>query len=182
MIDVELSELTQHLVVVLHELVRGLEAKQLSPQDPVAAAPHPLCDIAHPDPLQIPEREICYRVRRQLFQSGGRAQTPLIDCHTPSCSNRLMIDIRDEGPADRRAVYQVVSSAFGQSAEADLVAALQQAGDSIISLVAEEEGRIVGHVVLSRMEAPFPALALAPVSVVPTRQRSGIGSALIQRQ
>lgn len=33
----------------------------LSPQDPVAAARHPLCDIAHPGPLQIPERELCYR-------------------------------------------------------------------------------------------------------------------------
>jgi len=33
----------------------------LSPQDPVAAARHPLCDIAHPDPSQILDRELCYR-------------------------------------------------------------------------------------------------------------------------
>jgi lysophospholipase L1-like esterase len=32
----------------------------LSPQDPVAAARHPLCDIAHPDPLDL-GRELCYR-------------------------------------------------------------------------------------------------------------------------
>jgi putative acetyltransferase len=47
--------------------------------------------------------------------------------------------------------------------------------------VADEAGEIVGHVLLSKMDAPFKALALAPVSVVPARQRSGIGSALIQR-
>lgn len=91
-----------------------------------------------------------------------------------------MIDIRDEDPRDRQAVYKVVSSAFGQSAEAELVEALRDAGDSVISLVADEDGQIVGHVLLSRMDAPFPALALAPVSVLPTRQRSGIGSSLVE--
>jgi putative acetyltransferase len=91
-----------------------------------------------------------------------------------------MVDIRKESPQDRNAVYQVISSAFGQPAEAELVQALQAAGDSVLSLVAEEDGQILGHVLLSRMDAPFPALALAPVSVVPTRQRSGIGSALIE--
>ena len=91
-----------------------------------------------------------------------------------------MIDIRDEDPRDWKAVYKVVSSAFGQSAEAELVEALRKAGESVISLVADEDGEIVGHVLLSRMDAPFPALALAPVSVLPTRQRSGVGSALVE--
>jgi putative acetyltransferase len=92
-----------------------------------------------------------------------------------------MIDFRDEIPSDREAVYQVVSSAFGQLAEAELVEKLREAGDSVISLVADDGGQIIGHVLLSRMDAPFPALALAPVSVIPTRQRSGIGSALVER-
>jgi putative acetyltransferase len=92
-----------------------------------------------------------------------------------------MIDIRDESSGDRKAVYQVVSSAFGQLAEAKLVEELRAAGDSVVSLVADEGGQIVGHVLLSKMDAPFPALALAPVSVTPARQRSGIGSALVQR-
>lgn len=91
-----------------------------------------------------------------------------------------MIDIREESPRDWKAVYQVVSSSFGQLAEAELVNALRDAGDSVVSLVADEDGQIVGHVLLSRMEAPFPALALAPVSVIPARQRSGIGSALVK--
>jgi putative acetyltransferase len=92
-----------------------------------------------------------------------------------------MIHVRDESPRDWKAVYQVVSSAFGQLAEAELVEKLREGGDSAVSLVAEEDGQIVGHVLLSRMDAPFPALALAPVSVIPTRQRSGIGSALVKR-
>src|SRR5215471_6797259 len=92
-----------------------------------------------------------------------------------------MIDIRDDSPGDWKAVYQVVSSAFGQSFEAELVRELRDAGDSIVSLVADDDGQITGHVLLSKMDAPFPALALAPVSVIPTRQRSGIGSALIKR-
>jgi putative acetyltransferase len=91
-----------------------------------------------------------------------------------------MIDIRDESPRDWKAVYEVISAAFSQSAEAELVEKLRAAGDSVVSLVAEENGQIVGHVLLSRMDAPFPALALAPVSVTPTKQRSGIGSILIK--
>lgn len=67
-----------------------------------------------------------------------------------------------------------------QVPEAELVEELRRAGDSAISLVAEEDGEIVGHVLLSKMEAPFRALALAPVSVGPGRQRCGIGSALIR--
>jgi putative acetyltransferase len=92
-----------------------------------------------------------------------------------------MIDVRDERPRDWTAIYGVVSSAFDRSAEAELVTELREAGDSVVSLVADEDGQIVGHVLLSKMDASFPALALAPVSVIPTRQRRGIGSALVRR-
>jgi putative acetyltransferase len=99
----------------------------------------------------------------------------------PHCAQiEEMIEVRDECPLDWEAVYEAVSSAFGQLAEAELVKALREAGDSVLSLVAEEDGQIVGHILLSRMEAPFPALALAPVSVIPARQRSDIGSALVK--
>ncbi|MFZ0272252.1 MAG: N-acetyltransferase [Acidobacteriaceae bacterium] len=92
-----------------------------------------------------------------------------------------MIDVRDESPHDRKAIFHVVSCAFGQLAEAQLIEELRDGGDIVLSLVAEEDGQVVGHVLLSRLEAPFPALALAPVSVLPARQRSGIGSALIEQ-
>jgi putative acetyltransferase len=90
------------------------------------------------------------------------------------------IDVRDEEPRDWKDVYHVVWSAFGRLAEAKLVEELREDGDTVISLVADETGQTVGHVLLSKMEASFPALALAPVSVIPTRQRRGIGSALVK--
>jgi putative acetyltransferase len=92
-----------------------------------------------------------------------------------------MIEFREESPKDKQAISHVVVTAFNQSAEAQLIEQLREAGDIVISMVAEENGQVVGHVLLSRMNAPFPSLALAPVSVIPKRQRSGIGSALIER-
>lgn len=88
--------------------------------------------------------------------------------------------IREEKIGDADAVYAVVSGAFGQLAEAQLVRDLHAAGDAVIALVAEDEGCIVGHVILSRMTAPFPALALAPVSVAPAKQGTAVGSALVR--
>ncbi len=52
-------------------------------------------------------------------------------------------------------------------------------GDNVFSLVACEDDTILGHVMFSRMKAPFKALGLAPVSVMPERQRTGIGADLI---
>lgn len=104
----------------------------------------------------------------------------LFASRTAPWSNRVVLHIRDESPRDWKAVYDVVSSAFGRLAEAELVEKLRETSDTIVSLVADQDGQIVGHVLLSKMAAPFPALALAPVSVIPARQRSGIGSALIE--
>jgi putative acetyltransferase len=88
--------------------------------------------------------------------------------------------VREERLEDITVIREIVTAAFGGEGEAALVDALRDAGDTMISLVAEEHGRVVGHVALSRMVAPFAALALAPVSVLPERQREGIGSALIR--
>ena len=87
--------------------------------------------------------------------------------------------IRDEQVADRVAIYDVVKAAFGRQGEADLVDSLRQDGSVAISLVALDEGEIVGHILLSKMEAPFAALGLAPLAVRPDRQRSGVGSRLV---
>jgi putative acetyltransferase len=88
--------------------------------------------------------------------------------------------IRDEKPGDAAAVRAVVEAAFPQPTEADLVDQLRADGDSVISLVAVDDGKVVGQIVLSKLTAPFRALALAPVSVLPDRQNAGIGSRLIQ--
>ena len=60
-----------------------------------------------------------------------------------------MLEIRAEQAADAEAIRQVNLAAFGQQAEADLVEALRAAGKNIISLVALQEGRVVGHILFS---------------------------------
>ena len=88
--------------------------------------------------------------------------------------------VRDEQVADRAAVHDVVKAAFGRRGEADLVDRLREDGSVAVSLVALDEEEIVGHVLLSKMGAPFAALGLAPLAVRPDRQHSGIGSQLVR--
>lgn len=91
-------------------------------------------------------------------------------------------EIRDEGPADARLVLDVVSAAFGRAAEADLVAALRGADAVLVSLVAEVEDKLVGHVLVSPvvLDAGGTAAGLAPLAVLPAWQRRGVGSALVE--
>jgi len=82
-------------------------------------------------------------------------------------------------------IRSINEAAFGGLEEADLVDKLRTAGDALLSLVAELETRIVGHVLFSRMwiETPgalVPAVALAPLAVLPAHQRRGIGGRLIR--
>lgn len=98
----------------------------------------------------------------------------------------MAIQIREEQVADRAAIFNVVQRAFEQDAEARLVDRLRDGGYARLSLVAEIAGQIVGHVLYSdlRIIGPSgttPALALAPMAVVPERQSQGIGSALIRQ-
>ena len=92
-----------------------------------------------------------------------------------------MLKIRAEGAADIQRISEVHDRAFGGRQESLLVEALRAEGSAVFGLVAEENDGIVGHVMLSRMDAPFKALGLGPVGVLPARQRAGIGSALILR-
>ena len=91
------------------------------------------------------------------------------------------MNIRETVVDDHPAFHRVVARAFGQSAQLELVDALRRSGDAVIELIAETEGEIVGHIVLSALAAPDGCLALAPVSVSPDRQDEGIGSALMRR-
>lgn len=104
----------------------------------------------------------------------------------------MTVTVRDEAPADLDAVRAVVTRAFEQPAEASLVDALRKAGKATISLVAERDGRIVGHILFSPVtlaEAPHALFApapapfasgLAPLAVAPEEQKTGIGSALVR--
>lgn len=73
----------------------------------------------------------------------------------------------------------MLERAFGGPDEADLVERLRADGDVAVALVAEHGGMIAGHILFSPMRGTFGALALAPVAVLPSRQRLGIGSALV---
>ena len=88
--------------------------------------------------------------------------------------------IRAEKPGDCTAIHALTATAFGRPVEARLVDALRADGDAVISLVAEADGLLEGHVLLSRLRMPANCLALGPVSVAPPRQRTGVGSALIR--
>jgi putative acetyltransferase len=90
------------------------------------------------------------------------------------------MEIRNERAADAAAIAGVVTAAFGRPEEARLVERLRRDGDVEISLVGVEGDLVVGHVLLSRLRAPFAALGLAPVSVAPDLQRRGVGGALIR--
>ena len=91
----------------------------------------------------------------------------------------MSIVLRQETPADIPAIYHLTCAAFGRNAEAELVDRLRHAGDHALSLVAEENGNIVGHILFTPLQAPFKALALAPISVASAHQKQGIGSRLI---
>lgn len=98
----------------------------------------------------------------------------------------LPVHVRTETEADRNAIWQVNLLAFGTEAESRLVDALRADGCVRLSLVAEFGGQVVGHILFSDLkiisdDATVPALALAPMAVIPEYQRQGIGSALVRR-
>jgi putative acetyltransferase len=88
--------------------------------------------------------------------------------------------VRLERIEDREASLEVERAAFGGEEEAGIVAAVRDEPGSF-ALVAEERGRVVGHVQLSRAWVGRDAvLALGPIAVVPDRQGRGIGRALME--
>jgi putative acetyltransferase len=96
-----------------------------------------------------------------------------------------LLTIREETPADCDAIAQLNDRAFGGTFESELIGRLRADSLVTVSLVAEDEGPIVGHILLSRLDVTagkrrLNALALAPMAVVPGRQREGIGSALVR--
>ena len=88
-------------------------------------------------------------------------------------------------PEDVSQVRNVNELAFGQPAEADLVERLRQACDDSLSLVAEDDA-VVGHILFTPVVVESAGrrvfgMGLAPMAVLPDRQRQGIGSQLVRR-
>ena len=94
------------------------------------------------------------------------------------------MNIRSERPEDAPGIRHVNRLAFGASTEAELVDMLREQARPVVSLVAVDAGQIVGHILFSPVtlsSAPeLRLMALAPMAVLPARQRQGIGSALVR--
>ena len=95
------------------------------------------------------------------------------------------ITIRAEAEGDRKAVWAVNQAAFPSDAEANLVDELRDGGLATVSLVAEVEGKVVGHILFSPLaiittSKTVQAVSLAPMAVLPSHQRQNVGSKLVE--
>lgn len=96
------------------------------------------------------------------------------------------IQIRPEKSSDYPLITQINEQAFGRPNEARLIELIRQSQHYIpeLSFVAEDQGTVVGHILLSWIdlvgEKTYPVLGLAPLAVQPAFQKQGIGSQLVQ--
>lgn len=101
---------------------------------------------------------------------------------------RLRVDdvmIRERTPTDDETIRNLNDAAFGGTYESRLVDSLRAAGLAVVELVAVHADVLAGHILLGALDVtvggkPSRALALAPMSVQPSQQRQGIGSALVR--
>ena len=91
--------------------------------------------------------------------------------------------IRFEESKDHDAVHKVNAAAFESPAEANLVDILRNEASPIVSLVAEEEGAIAGHILFSPVtlsgNTALIIMGLGPMAVMPKYQKKGIGSNIL---
>ena len=94
------------------------------------------------------------------------------------------VQVRHETSSDEFQVRELNLAAFPGPSEANLVDLLRSDAHPLISLIAEEEGQVLGHICFSPMTSDCDdellIMGLAPMAVTATRQRQGIGSALVK--
>ncbi len=96
-----------------------------------------------------------------------------------------MIAIRNEQPGDEAQIYEVNLQAFGRKEESEIVNVLRASCPERVSLVAELDERIVGHVlftpaIIEDGDRRLAGVTLGPLAVLPAYQGIGVGSALMQ--
>ena len=88
--------------------------------------------------------------------------------------------VRLERSEDRAAAFEIERRAFGQDLEAEIARAVADE-DGSFALVADDDGRLIGHVQVSRgWIGATPVAALGPIGVLPERQGRGCGAALVR--
>lgn len=100
----------------------------------------------------------------------------------------MSITIRPERPSDEHAIGEVTRRAFeshpySHQTEHWIISALRKAGALSLSLVAEQDGNVVGHIAFSPVlvsDGSSGWYGVGPVSVLPELQGKGIGRALIE--
>ena len=95
------------------------------------------------------------------------------------------MSLRLEEPADAPQIRDLLEASFPGFGEAILVDRLRSDGDIVLSLVAEDDGVVIGYIAFSRLmveggEAPFRAVALAPLAVYPEYQQQGVATRLVR--
>ena len=96
-----------------------------------------------------------------------------------------IVKIRKEQPGDIPAIHRLNELAFDHPVEAKIVDSLRAANAVILSLVATIGKEVVGHILFSPVTVEsnagtFKAVALAPMAVLPGRQKNGAGSMLVR--
>lgn len=97
--------------------------------------------------------------------------------------SKNLITVRDARRSDANEIAKLHKRAFGGDSEAVLVGRLHDSVSPLVSLVAESDGNVCGHILFSPVTLDPPAelimMGLAPMAVRPEQQRQGIGSRLV---
>src|SRR3954471_5526866 len=95
----------------------------------------------------------------------------------------VAVIVRQATAADADAIDELIAAAFsGGEAELEIVRAIRALGIALpgLELVAEDDGAVIGHVLLSAGDLDGRRVpAIAPLSVRPERQRTGVGGTLM---
>ena len=94
-----------------------------------------------------------------------------------------MIEIRKEESKDRDAIHHLNAIAFDNGPEAVLVDRLRDSCEDYLSFVAVEDGSVIGHILFTPAtveNCTAVGMGLAPMSVLPSQQKNGVGSRLVR--
>jgi putative acetyltransferase len=166
-----------------------------------AASAGPRCAVARPDPRALKrlfflehsahgalfeEPEAFREILVDTIPAETRVGTDLSARPARTARGDSVIVIRAERAEDIAAVRRANDRAFGRPEEGAVVDLLRDACPDAVSLVADESGEILGHVLFSPVlvtregKVIREGMGLAPLAVVPERQRQGIGSMLVR--